>query len=222
MTNTPRKTHGIRKYKVPATSKMPGPSWSLPAHRACPRANGTICDSCYAERGCYQYRSTVNAQDVRFNWTRECMRTPEGRETWISTMVDAISGQEYFRVHNSGDMYSPAYAECWYQICQRLPDTRFWIPTRAWQQPSGPLSLFDPLLHVLRKLALLPNVSVRPSALSFGDHAPSVPGLHAGTTASQPDVFRAAQCPAPLQDGHCGDCRTCWDVKDLPVSYSKH
>ena len=25
------------------TSKMPGPSWSLPAHRACPRANGSIC-----------------------------------------------------------------------------------------------------------------------------------------------------------------------------------
>jgi hypothetical protein len=27
------------------TTKMPGPSWSLPAHKACPRAAGSICDS---------------------------------------------------------------------------------------------------------------------------------------------------------------------------------
>ena len=32
------------------TTKMPGPSWSMPAHRACPRANGAICDSCYASK----------------------------------------------------------------------------------------------------------------------------------------------------------------------------
>src|SRR4029453_6007932 len=64
------------------TSKMPGPSWSLPAPKACPRANGNICDSCYASNGCYRYNTTQNAQHVRFAWTVESMRTPAGRTSW--------------------------------------------------------------------------------------------------------------------------------------------
>jgi len=139
-------------------------------------------------------------------------------------MVNAIreTGCEYFRVHDSGDMFNVAYAQCWHEVCVRLPEVRFWIPTRAWQQPAGSLPVFDPLMNTLRALAQLPNVAVRPSALNFGDYAPVVAGLHAGSTAGMPDVFRARQCPAYRQDGHCGDCRDCWDAKDLPVSYSKH
>src|SRR5215468_2647692 len=128
------------------TSKMPGPSWSLPAHRACPRANGTICDSCYAAKGCYRYSSTQNAQNARFAWTVESMRTAAGRQQWIAAMVAGIreSGCTYFRVHDSGDMFNVAYAECWYAVCQALPAVRFWIPTRSWQQPKSPLPVFDP------------------------------------------------------------------------------
>jgi hypothetical protein len=145
-------------------------------------------------------------------------------QAWVETMVAAIAetGCEYFRVHDSGDMFSSRYAEAWLEVCIRLPHVRFWIPTRAWQQPSGPLAVFDPLLNTLRKLAQLPNVTVRPSALNFGDYAPVVSGLHAGSTAAMPDVFRARQCPAYAQGGQCGDCRACWDEKDMPVSYCRH
>src|SRR5579871_286493 len=72
------------------TSKMPGPSWSLPAHRACPRANGTICESCYSSKGCYKYNATVNAQETRFKWTVECMRSDSGRREFVEVMVQAI------------------------------------------------------------------------------------------------------------------------------------
>src|SRR3954466_4459739 len=90
------------------TSKMPGPSWSLPAHKACPRANGSICGDCYASKGCYTWRTTKHAQAVRFAWTMESMRSPEGREQWIACMVQAIrqAGCQYFRVHDSGDMFN--------------------------------------------------------------------------------------------------------------------
>src|SRR3954447_20410402 len=100
------------------TTKMPGPSWSLPAHRACPRANGTICDSCYASKGCYRYSSTQNAQNARFAWTVEAMRTTAGRAQWVADMVAGIlqSGCSYFRVHDSGDMFNVAYAECWHAV----------------------------------------------------------------------------------------------------------
>lgn len=206
------------------TSKMPGPSWSLPAHRACPRANGTICGSCYAAKGTYRFRSTQNAQAARFAWTVECMRTAPGRQQWIAAMVEGISQSvcAYFRVHDSGDMFNVAYAQCWQAVCEAVPQVRLWIPTRAWQQPKSPLPLYDPLLTTLRQLAALPNVTVRPSALDFGDAAPVVAGLHAGSTAAIADGLTASLCPAPQQGGSCGDCRVCWDAKETPVSYSKH
>ena len=220
----PASVPGTTVRLLTQTSKMPGPSWSLPAHKACPRANGTICDSCYAAKGCYRYSSTQNAQAARFAWTVESMRTAPGRIAWIAAMVAGIiqSGCDYFRVHDSGDMFSPAYAECWLAVCLALPGIRFWIPTRSWQQPNSPLPVFDPLLNTLRKLAALANVALRPSALNFGDVAPVVAGLHAGSTAAMHDGMRAAQCPAPQQGGNCGDCRVCWDSKETAVSYSKH
>jgi hypothetical protein len=151
------------------------------------------------------------------------MRTADGRQAWIDAMVAAIhdSGTRYFRVHDSGDTFSTAYAECWLEVCRRLPAIRFWIPTRAWQQPSGALPVFDPLLAALRQLASLPNVTVRPSALNFGDLPPIVAGLHADSTA---DVKAAGirQCPAPQQGGQCGPCRLCWTAKGVPVSYARH
>jgi hypothetical protein len=206
------------------TTKMPGPSWSIPAHKACPRANGTICDACYASKGCYRYSSTQNAQNTRFTWTVKLMRSTAGRELWIKAMVEEIvrSGCVYFRVHDSGDVFSPAYAECWYAVCQALPGVRFWIPTRSWQQQRSVLPVLDPVLRVLCKLAMLANVTVRPSALDFGNDAPMISGLHAGSTAAMPDGLRALQCPAPEQSGNCGACRVCWDSKDMPVSYCKH
>jgi hypothetical protein len=152
------------------------------------------------------------------------MRTPAGRTEWVNYMTRAIgeTGCEYFRVHDSGDMFSVAYARCWLEVCRALPSVKFWIPTRAWQQPSGPLPVYDPLLNILRALASLPNVTVRPSAINFGDHAPEVAGLHAGSTAAMPDVFRARQCPAYEQGGQCRECRACWQAKDMPISYCKH
>src|SRR6185369_7302967 len=135
-----------------------------------------------AAKGCYRYSSTQNAQAVRFDWTVKSMRSSAGRAQWIAAMVAGIaqSGCAYFRIHDSGDMFSPDYALCWQAVCQAMPSIRFWIPTRSWQQPKSPLPVFDPLLNTLRKLATLANVTVRPSALDFGDVAPMVEGLHAG------------------------------------------
>jgi hypothetical protein len=139
-------------------------------------------------------------------------------------MVRAIIGCEYFRVHDSGDMFNPAYARAWLRVMQLCPGTKFWVPTRAYQGGiMGDLPLFDPMLETLRLMAKLPNVTVRPSALNFRDYAPVVPGLHAGSTADNPDVFRLYQCPAKrLYEGNCGPCRFCWEEKTLAVNYPKH
>lgn len=236
--------HAERYGHVPGTSvallsapsKMPGYSWSLPAITTCPRAvfgPGAICGeskqhpSCYAKHGFYEmYECVKHAQQTRFEWTRDAIQTATGREEWIQTLARAIDlacqhGETYFRVHDSGDMFNGAYCQCWYFVCHKVSSVKFWIPTRSWQAPHG-LPMHDPVMYWLRQLASLPNVTVRPSALRFGEHAPNVVGLHAGTTAERPDIFTARQCPAHEQGNQCGECRTCWDDKHVPVSYRKH
>jgi hypothetical protein len=189
-----------------------------------PAGIGSICGSWYADDGCYRFSGPQNALAVRFKWTVESVRTVEGFNAWVDYVATAIraSGCEYFRVHDSGDIFNSNYAPAWLAVCAQLPEVKFWIPTRAYQRAGCPVEWFDPILKTLRQLAMLPNVTVRPSALKFGDQAPVVPGLHSGTTADNPDVFRVKQCPAYRQDGRCGDCRTCWDDKTCPVSYKRH
>jgi hypothetical protein len=201
-------------------SKMPGLSFGLPAVKACPRMNGTICDSCYACKGSYVWSSTVNAQDIRFRWVRECMKSEAGMLLFVAVMTQAIARQEYFRIHDSGDFFSARYARAWFLICKALPNVKFWAPTRAWQLPNGVLPVFDPIMNTLREMAKLPNVTIRPSALNFGDNAPVVAGLHAGSSANASNP--TFHCPSRSQGNQCGDCRHCWDAKDVPVDYAKH
>ena len=217
-------------------SKMPGYSWSLPAHLSCPRQNGNICGDCYAGKGFYRMPAVERAQRARFEWTRDMMKSEVGMTVWADTMIEAIrkTRGEWFRVHDSGDMFNAKYAMCWHAVCKRLPEVRFWIPTRAWQLPGGLLTVHDPLMHWLRELNKLGNVSVRPSALNFGDPAPAVEGLDAGTTATAAIAgYRAVKgkaravkgtkmCPAHEQGNRCGECRVCWTERGTAMSYGRH
>ena len=112
--------HYIPRMYVPGTTtllltearKMPCASWSLPAREACPfafYAKGAICASCYADKGSYtQYPGVKKAQRARFAWVRECLKSDAGVDTFVSTMVAVIrrAGNPYFRVHDSGDLFS--------------------------------------------------------------------------------------------------------------------
>jgi len=198
--------------------KMPGLSWSLPAHKACPAAvtgPGTICGSCYAAKGRYRMSTVQQAQQQRMDWARKCMQTPEGVEDFVSTMVDTIARDRspYFRIHDSGDLFNPTYVGAWAEIARRLPHKKFWVPTRTWRFLDNPK-----WAPALLALAGLPNVTMRPSALRFNDAPPIIPGMAAGSTATPAGY----SCPAPDQGNNCGDCRVCWDQPETPVSYHKH
>lgn len=208
---------------VPGTSvqllsrptKMPGMSWSLPAGRSCPFmviGHNSICGVCYAMKGRYTSQAVMEAQAARFAWVHECLKTPDGTRDFIDTMVEAIggAGYRYMRVHDSGDLFSPAYTRAWAAICAALPRIHFWFPTRSWRAPW---------VDVIRdELAVLPNVAVRPSALHFNARPPEVEGLAAGTTARA----QGFTCPAPFQGNACRRCRTCWDKPAVEVSYHAH
>lgn len=218
---------GTKTLLLTEARKMPCNSWSLPAGKACPfafYAEGAICSDCYAQKGSYRcYPNVARAQDIRFEWTRECMRTEDGRNEFVRYMTAAIraTNLEYFRVHDSGDLFSPAYTWCWVRIARTLPDVKFWIPTRSWRPLT--MTKISPSVKAEWEFALLalsaePNVTLRPSALFFNAPAPRVPGLAAGSTAA----LEGFTCPASRQNNMCGDCRACWIDRDTPISYHAH
>ena len=169
-------------------------------------------------------RGVKAAQRKRYVWVRECLKSEEGTHSFVSTMVEVIrrTGNPYFRVHDSGDLFSPAYVWAWVRIVQALPGVRFWFPTRSWRPLT--MSRVSPATKVAWELALLalsaePNVTVRPSALFFNAPAPRIPGLAAGSTAASDGSFT---CPASRQNNECGDCRACWDAPQSAISYRAH
>lgn len=244
------------KFTVPNTnisllswpSKMSCASWSLPAGGpACPSINGTICNDCYAQKGTYKWPAVENAQQARWYWTKESMRTHKGAASWTAHMLAAIKHEvleskqpKYFRIHDSGDFFNATYALAWREVAARLPEIKFWAPTRRWQAGCGKkatgaqvtnagtifkiLTDEDRTLTAIKSLASLPNVTVRPSALDFDQDGPDVEGLAAGSGSITYSTGSSLECPASLNSSSCEEeeCRYCWDRPGYEVYYLKH
>ena len=131
-------------------SKMSCYSWSLPAAgAACPSMNGTICAGCYATKGSYRYPSTEKAQQARWQWTRESMRSAAAAAPWVQHMSNVIihkvllsKAPKFFRIHDSGDFFNSTYTMAWlqvirevnsYAVTHKLEPIKFWASTRRWQ-----------------------------------------------------------------------------------------
>lgn len=224
------KVQGTNVSLLGKPSKMPGRAFGMPARRSCFRMNGSICQKCYAAKGAYGWSNVQAAFEARYQWAMKCMKTEDGRAEFVTVMTAAIGKlkSDYFRIHDSGDFLSAAYADCWYQIAKNLPNKKFWGPTRIWQRPAAQntgnpfvvLGQSDPLLAAVVRLNSLPNVTIRPSALNENEPAPRVKGLAAGSTVSYSGAKH--RCPAPSQGGACGDCRHCWDNPRQAVDYRLH
>jgi hypothetical protein len=211
----------IRKHHLTPDSKFlraipPGSAQPVPFREA-----AAICSACYAGEGNFGYSEQLAGNLLRYAWTRDLIRTPDGLREWVEIMAEAITSiraavaeDDYsdqmirpFRVHSSGDFFSPDYAKAWMHLANRVaeiePQIKFWCPTRTWAAPRGAHgSAFNwgEILSILRQ----ENLVVRPSAFHVGDPAPGPladhPAASKGTTAlvgplgpgDKPGVFHAA------------------------------
>ncbi len=242
-----------------APGKMPGASFSLPAGASCPASkvaqrdaesdgtgDRTVCGSCYAMGGFYRMPNVARTLADRFAFVRASLRE-DGGSAFIAALAVAIaceaardrasSGEStyLFRVHDSGDLFSDAYAMAWGKISDVLPNVRFWIPTREYYRPT--------MRAVLQLLAIRPNVALRPSAIFAVGRAPDLtaegfaPGT--GVAATLADVAPDAYvCPATVPGNvptcEANGCRMCWSkagqavpgysatARALPVVYLAH
>ena len=206
------------------TTKMPCPSWSIPA-RECKtggklvNVEGSTCASCYALKGNYlRFRKTVEPSQYRR------MELAEGKG-WVDAMVVLIRNNVYFRWFDSGDLQSVEMLERIVEIAQRTPRTTHWLPTREY----GVVKKF---LDRHGQEAIPANLIVRLSAL-FIDRSAVVPAslqghpqIKTSTVYSRhtevPTAYRVCPAYSGEQKGYCGDCRACWDTTVETVAYRAH
>ena len=183
-------------------SKMPGPAHNLPAWRCITgvklqQVAGSVCAGCYAMKGRYRFRNVKEALDRR----RQALTDPR----WVEAMVTLITGQAWFRWHDSGDIQRPEHLKNIFEVCNRTPETRHWMPTREVKF----LKLMDP--DVVPK-----NLIIRISSHMIDQG----PVKHWPWTSTV--VTSGKTCPAAEQGNKCKECRACWDRSVKNVAYGKH
>ena len=185
-----------------APNKMPGPSINLPAWNCITglklqAVKNSVCAGCYAMKGRYRFPNVRKAMDRRLT----ALQDPR----WVDAMVTLVKGQPWFRWHDSGDIQSPEHLKNIFEVCNRTPETRHWMPTREVKF----LKLMDP--DVVPK-----NLIIRISSHMIDQG----PVKHWPWTSTV--VTSGKTCPAAEQGNECKDCRACWDRSVKNVAYGKH
>lgn len=193
-------------------SKMPGFGYGITAF-ACNvgsklrEVKDSICSKCYALKGFYRYPKAEKALIKRL----ECITNPQ----WVEAMVVAIGHYEksgYFRWHDSGDIQSISHLENICEVAKRLPNIKFWLPTREYALIGQ---------YKLKHGAFPKNLCVRLSAYKINGKPPAsiAKAYRVQTSGVKKTGFT---CPASKQDNKCLDCRACWDRKIPNVNYKLH
>ena len=185
-------------------SKMPGPAHNLPAWNCITGQKlvnipGSVCAGCYAMKNRYRFTNVREAMDRRL----QALQDPR----WVDAMVTLISGEAWFRWHDSGDIQSLKHLENIFEVCKRTPQTQHWMPTREAQ-----------FLKDINPATVPPNLIIRMSSHMI-NQGPVKQWPWTSTVSSQ-DSERT--CPAPEQGNSCQDCRACWDRSVPNVCYGKH
>ena len=183
-------------------SKMPGWSIGIPAKECKTGAKlrlipNSVCEGCYALKGCYVFKVVQEAQYKRL----EAIQHPD----WVTAMATLINSMkpDVFRWHDSGDVQDVQHLEKIFEVCKLTPAKRHWMPTReAWIKD-----------HMEAAPA---NLVVRFSSPMI-DQGPVKSWANTSTVST-----KSRSCPAPDNNNECGSCRACWDPLVKNIEYGKH
>lgn len=204
----------IGRFSEP--SKMPCYAWSISAKHCITGSKlseikGSVCEGCYALKGSYTWKSTVNAMERREEKLSD-------RRSFVENFVIALRGQAHFRWFDSGDLQSLEMLSDIVEIAERTPTVKHWLPSKE-------IKIVSEYLASGKRLP--DNLALRLSAYKVdSDNASTVTGINSLVFSKA--NFEAKEksgvfyCTAPSQNGECKDCRACWDKEVKTVAYKKH
>jgi hypothetical protein len=206
--------------KLSQTSKMPCPSFALPAGQKCLTGRrllsipGSVCQVCYARKGRGAFHNVRAARESNYENTLVALKRKASTEAWSKELARLIvaSGTAWFRWHDSGDVLSLMHLRAICRVCELTSDVRHWLPTREYK-------FVDTLYRTCSK-AVPHNLTIRLSAHMLGEtltHA--LPTSSVGSGAGH---LCLATYNHELTSGKCGGCRACWDKNVKNVDYKRH
>jgi hypothetical protein len=199
-------------HTLSSPSKMPCHGYSTPASKCITggklrKVANSICSVCYALKGRYVFPNVLDAMEKRF---QSIFKTD-----WVDAITFLISKKEksgYFRWHDSGDLQGQWHLEKIVEVAKRLPQIKFWLPTRE-------ISVVG---DYIRSGKIIPdNLTIRLSAFMLDGEPPIPAAKRLGLCVSGASATDF-NCPAYSQDGKCGSCRNCWNKDVFQVNYKKH
>jgi len=197
------------KKMLSNTSKLGVKSISLDAKKCktgskLAKKSGTVCNGCYALKGCYVFPVVKDAMARRL----EFFNSPN----FIPIMVWLLQSQKknFFRWFDSGDVQDVFMALNILEVCRLTPNIKHWIPSKEykiWRQ-------------VLKIQKLPDNVCLRISSPNI-DQKP-LEGFNNTSTVHENKKAFGLECIAYKQEGKCLECKACYNPKVKNVSYPKH
>ena len=195
-------------------SKMPSFAWGIPIQYCVTGSklaliDGTICNKCYAGKGCYVFPVVINAHKIRL----KAITKPE----WVDYMAELLTlkykniekSRRYHRWFDSGDLQSYEHLMKIFEVCELTPQINYWLATREYK-----------IITQIKEEDVPKNLCLRISAILVDGSIPKFWQWTSGVHRDKPAIGR--ECPAYKQDGECGSCRSCWSRSVKQVSYEEH
>ena len=197
------------KKMLSNTSKLGVKSISLDAKKCktgskLAKKSGTVCNGCYALKGCYVFPVVKDAMARRLEFFNS--------KNFIPIMVWLLQSQKkkFFRWFDSGDVQDVFMALNILEVCRLTPNIKHWIPSKEYK-----------IWRQALKIQKLPdNVVLRMSSPNI-DQEPLKEFQNTSTVHKNKKAF-GLECIAYKQDGKCLDCKACYNPKIKNISYPKH
>ena len=219
-------------------SKMPSYAWGIPIQYCVTGSKlalqeGTICNKCYAGKGCYVFPVVKAMYEKRY----QAIELPE----WVDYMAELLTqkyknldkSRLFHRWFDSGDVQSYSHLMKIFEVCELTPHIKYWLATREYK-----------IVDQIKEEDVPKNLCLRVSAIKVDSPPPKFWKWTSGVHKDKPAVGR--ECPAYLTDknnkvwdkesyhkldkkekkkhdfGQCGSCRACWSRSVKQVSYKEH
>ena len=194
---------------IPSFNLLPMVTCSATACRTC------LKDGCYAVKNLFRCGYDVDKNTTLKAWTENTVIAKKSVKKLEKEIIKYLQKKNphFFRIHSSGDFFSVEYANMWFRIAKKFPETKFLAFTKQWDIIRKMRNKFYKLSNFSLVLSGWTNCEI-PEDLRKNYYCA---WCNDGQETRIPE--NAIMCP-----GNCETCGMCWNLKDIErdTYFNKH